>query len=178
MIFKLWTWIKSLFAKKSPPQEEYEPGAFFKPKERIIYGYFNGEGKVYVDPAILWQKVMSKGVEISNDLAALDMPSKFTGPAYKTLMKNLREGFGVKPFEEGGLTDTEMFDLLQHFIEFCGDVKKNWYRLPMQLPGILRTTSQPEQHSEPQHPPTPTNLDSGSSETGTDTDNQTLLPSE
>lgn len=40
---------------------------------------------------------------------------------YKTLIENVRESFGVKRFEEGGLSEKETLELLRKFLKFYGE---------------------------------------------------------
>ncbi len=37
---------------------------------------------------------------------------------FKTLIEKINETFGVKRFEEGGLTQKETLELLDHFLKF------------------------------------------------------------
>lgn len=58
----------------------------------MSYSYFNGEETVrVVDAVLLWDKITQA----------------------------IREAFGVKRFEQGGLTTMEVWMLFDHFMDMC-----------------------------------------------------------
>lgn len=102
------------------------PGSdFYRPRERTIYRYWDGQRNVAADPMTLYRKVMEVGPELKIDLTVADSPSKDAGEAHMRAVDKLKAIFSVKGLAEGGLTEAEMLDLLDHFMSFCEALKKN-----------------------------------------------------
>lgn len=119
MLGKFFSWLFSFFRTTSPLD-------LYHPKERLIYAYFNGKEIVKADPMILYRKFKDKEVLIDSAIKAIRGPeSKWKGPERINFIKYIREIFDLKPFEEDGLTELELSDLFNHFLTYCGDVKKN-----------------------------------------------------
>jgi hypothetical protein len=98
----------------------------YLPNERLIYQYFDGTKMVVGDPHELYRKVGSKGAELSSNMMAARVPqSKFAEKAHKQLVEDIRNIFGIKTLAEGGLSELETTELLDHFLMFCDIIKKN-----------------------------------------------------
>lgn len=99
----------------------YEPGA------RRIYSYFDGEKVVAADPMVLWRNLMEVRGDLSAhlSLAFAPMDSKDKPQAYAKAAALSRKIFSVREFHEGGLTEAEAVNLVQHFWRYCDGVKKN-----------------------------------------------------
>lgn len=96
----------------------------YRPKERMIYAYFDGEKEVKADPLALFKKVAAVGPELSVSLKVSRSLSKDAAKASDEADASIRQLFGVKPFGEGGLTEVECLQLLDHFMAYCDDLKK------------------------------------------------------
>lgn len=134
-----------------------DPLDVYKPAERRIYQYWDGTRMVKEDPMVLWKRVMDKGPEISIDMKVARSISSGAREAHDKLLKNVREVFSLKPFGEGGLSEWDALDLLDHFLTYCGMVKKN------SNPSATSSSSSVDSPtSSGEGPPTPPSSDSGS----------------
>ena len=111
----------------------------YSPKERKIFSYFDGEKTVKADPVALYRRVMDKGPSLSIDMSVSTSASKDAEKAQKELVDNVRTIFNVKPLANeiectGTLTDTEVLYLLDQFMDYASDVKKNSKTLPTTPP--------------------------------------------
>lgn len=150
----VFRWILSIF-KRSSEQDRFD---IYSPKQRRIYSYFNGEKMVVVDPMHQYKAVMEKGPDIAIDLKVSNSISKDANKSHENLIKTVRGIFNVKPLAEGGLTDLEAIELLDHFLVYCGEIKKkqNLSVMSWNPSGVSQTTSVSE------NPPILNSLDSGS----------------
>lgn len=98
--------------------DEYDPG------ERLIFTYHDGTKKVRADPMVLYKKVMASRAELSIDRKVADSPSKDAMTAHGRLVDRIRAIFQLKLFEEGGLTEQETVELLDHFLFFVDEIQK------------------------------------------------------
>lgn len=165
---RLKEWLLSWLPRR--PAHEEERFDLYKPHERLIYSYWDGSKTVHADPMILWRKVMAIGPELSVDIKVANSPMKDAANAHQKMLQKIRDLFGVKPFEEGGLTETESIALFDHFMVYC-NVQKKTGREPPTSPG----ETSPSTPSPP--PPSgggsssaspPTGSSSGSGSTGTE----------
>jgi hypothetical protein len=113
------SWLFNWFRRRGVGVDYYHPG------ERKIYSFWDGQKRVYVDPTPLYIKVMENGPEIAADTKVATTPCGGTIAAQKSLDAKLRKIFDVKPLAEGGLTDAEVTDLLNHFLLWTERLKKN-----------------------------------------------------
>lgn len=99
----------------------YEPG------ERRIYKYFDGEKIRPADPMVLWRRLMEVRGDLARDMSVAFAPfeNKGKAEAYAGVAEKARQIFQVKCLEEGGLTEPELIDLVNHFWRYCEGVKKN-----------------------------------------------------
>lgn len=112
-------WLASFFRPRGAGIDYYHPG------ERKIYSFWDGQKRVSVDPTPLYIKVMENGPEIAADTKVATTPCGGTIAAQKSLVAKIRTIFDVKPLAEGGLTDAEVTDLLNHFLIWTERLKKN-----------------------------------------------------
>lgn len=161
----LFSWVRRLFGR--------ERTNLYLPKDRLIFYYGDGQRVVAADPMELWRNFE----EVRGDLAAASMvarsQSKDAGKMYRKMVEYIRKIFDVKPLKEGGLTEQETTDLLNSFLLYCDELKKNSRRYP-----TSRTaTPEPSASSSGDSPPTPSGSGSGSTEKGPSTDVPAPSPS-
>lgn len=114
--------------KQQPASRSLGP---FKPKERLIYSYWDGQRQRQGDPLALVRSLTSvDGVSLDIDakLAAGSTPD--APKAMGRLIDAVRTVFGVKPLDDGGLTEAETLALLYHFLEFIQEVQADALPLP------------------------------------------------
>lgn len=161
------------------PRSKYD---LYCPRHRYIYGYFDGKDVVMADPMVLYKKVMARGPDIAVHMKVAASRSKDAAKAHESMLRNIREVFVIKPFDEGGLTESETVELLEHFMAYCEDVKKNSNQLSTSLGGTSPFTgtvssASPEESSSGD-PPTKNSSDSGSTENACSTESPPPSPSE
>lgn len=157
----MFRWFKSWFSRSAMPYDVY------RPKERMIYSFWNGEKIVTADPLVLYKRVMDCGPELAIDMKVSKSASKDATKAHGKAIDKIRNIFKIKEIEQGGLTELEGMDLLDHFLTYCDVVKKNSSILPMQSTSTVDspTTSQ-------ENPPTSNSSVSGSIANDPSTDGQ------
>lgn len=173
----MWNWLKKLFTWSDWPAKPAPKGGeddLYTPGERRIYRYFDGEKDVAVDPMPLWKRLMEHGTDLSIKLRVAYSESKANVQAHTDLVKKIREVFVLKPFEEGGLTESETVNLLHHFLTFVGVIKKNSPSSTTEPGEGTPPTSSP---SSEDAPPTRSGSDSTSTATATSTDMPPPSPS-
>lgn len=151
----------------------------YKPHERKIYTYWDGEKEVKADPLILYKEVSSNWASISVDISVARSPMKGNVTAHNNLVKVLRRIFSIKPFEEGGLTEQELFDLFDHFLIYSEVIKKNSNRQAMSQQATSPNTQQPTVDTSSASVPEsqPTKSPSDSSSTVSESDINKPIPS-
>lgn len=117
---KFWKWLKTFFV--SHTADSYD---FYHPGQRKIYRYFDGQKEVNVDPLLLYRTMMAVGPELQIDYKVSRSPSKDASKAHEEMLAKLRNIFQVKSLNEGGLTESELVDLWDHFLIYTETVKKN-----------------------------------------------------
>lgn len=166
-------WLRSLF---------YEDVSYniYNPKERNIYSYLRGkEGIIEADPMPLERKLAEVREELRNDILTARSPvapREWVEKRYQAALVKIRAIFGIKGFEEGGLLQEELFDLLDHFINFTTSVKKNSRKYPTSVGEISPDLPPPIMPVE--SPPILNTLDSGSIVKEPSTVSQEPLPTE
>ncbi len=173
MLVKFLKWLTSLLETKPAPMvgtqktetlpvSETGRTDVFKLSERHIYRYWNGEKEVTADPIELYKDVMSVWPDIDRELTLCT----FVGPnggfndsfkAHSALLDRIRSVFKIKILHEGGLTNDELVLLVDHFLKYTMEVKKNWRLSPTIPQAILRALSSPSA----ENPPTTNTSDSG-----------------
>lgn len=156
MIGRFFSWLRSLLPARTR-------GDVYRPRERLIYSYWDGAKVVRADPMVLYQRVMERGPELSIDIKVATSPSKGAAAAQSGAVDKIRTAFGLKPFDgENGLTELEVFALLDHFLEFAEGLKKNSSPTVTSAAGTSATTPP----SSAAAPPTPSTSASGSTAAG------------
>jgi hypothetical protein len=97
----------------------------YRPREQLIYHFWDGQQMRNVDPVKLYKKMAEVGQELSANIQVSTSPSKGAAKAYEAVVRSVRSIFDLKAFEEGGLTEIDTVGLLDHFLIFCGRLKKN-----------------------------------------------------
>lgn len=143
----------------------------FRPSERLIYRYWNGEEEVSADPIELYKSVMEVWPDIDRELKLCTHVSSLGGfndsfSAHGKMVDRIRKIFKIKPLGEGGLTDDELVGLIDHFLLYTMSVKKNSRLFPTVPMAILRAL----QSSSDENPPTTNSSDSGETATESSTD--------
>lgn len=187
---KFFSWLASLFEvapaayippveqkedeKKEPEPQQVEKEddasfAIYKPKERLIYQYYNGKEVVKADPMTLYKKVMDVGPEMAIHFKVAKSQARDAKGAHDALIGEVRKIFGIVSMEDDpdhGLPQMETMEVLDHFLTFIARVKKNSRTLP--------TPSAPSEDSTPTSeeggPLTSSTSDFGSTESGSLTD--------
>lgn len=154
---RFFHWLRSLLHRSSVEYLDV-----YQPKERLIYRYFDGQKTVVADPLLLYRKVMGIGPELSVDLKVSQSSSKDAQKAHENAQMKIREVFGVLPLADGGLSELETMDLLDHFLAYCDRIKKN----SSPSPTSPVETSAPSERSCEEDPRTSNSLDSGSTDAG------------
>jgi hypothetical protein len=176
-------WVQSFFApKKVGPVHSFD---VYRPAERYIYSYFDGEKIVRADPIELFRRIMSKGPELRTDIAVSQSASKDAERCHVRMIETIRELFNVKPLDPVkriGLTEAETMDLLNHFFTFNSEVKKNSNEPPTSPTATSQPmpppTAEPSSASVNVESPTTKSSDSGSTENDPSTAEPTKSPSE
>lgn len=166
----MFEWLKGLFGKKATPapDEAAHRPDLFAPRDRLIYSYLCGYDQdgtpqfKRVDPLELWRKVMAHGPRIAAAVKVAASQSKAAGAKLDELAATVRELFGIGPVEEGGLPVPHLLELLGHFMDYCGVVKKNSAPSTTYAWETSPDTPSSEQRTEETPPPTTTTSDSGS----------------
>ena len=144
----------------------------YHPKKRMIYSYWNGDKLIDSDPLVLYKRMMDHSTDISIDMKVSSSASKDSGKAHNNLIKSIREIFEIKPLAEGGLTEIETVNLLDHFIIYSEWVKKNLN------PSATSSNSLEESNSSSEESQATLNsLESGSIEKGSSTEEPVLSTS-
>lgn len=160
-------------AKERPPMPEGLD--CYKPSERLIYKYWDGEKEVLADPIVLYRRIMSKAAELDADMSAAKFPGfEKAEEAHASLVSKLQKLFKVRPMAEGGLTDTQLEELLDHFLAYCDWLKKK----PLTTPTCVGETSASSDSSSVENPATTNMSASGSTESEPSTALPTPLPSD
>jgi len=150
--------IKNIFRKK-------DPLSIYRPKERMIFQFWNGQKMVSGDPLVLFKRMSDVGPELAIDIKVSSSPSKDASKAHNNVVDKIRGIFGVQSLEQGGLSELETLQLLDTFLLYCDRVKKNSSQSV-----IWPTPSVDSTSSSEENPPTLNSSDSGSIESESKTD--------
>lgn len=125
---RFFRWLASLFRRS-------DPFNMFTVKERLIYHYWDGQRMVSVDPMELFKKLIDVAPKVYVDAKVVKFGMKDAPAKQKELIESVRGMFGIKPYDQGGLTETESMELFYHFLEFTERIKKNSSQSPMPQEG-------------------------------------------
>lgn len=118
----MFAWLGKLLGKRLAQQDVFD---LYQPEERRIYHYFNGQTIIHIDPMFLYKKLMQIGVELDIELKVAASASKDALKSHDRALDRIRSVFSLQPLAEGGLTEEECLELLQHFFRYLDQVKKN-----------------------------------------------------
>lgn len=164
MIGKFISWLKSLFSSSHSLD-------MYKPNERNIYKYHNGQSWIRADPMVLYKRIMEKAPEIQVEMSVSNSISKDAIKAHSDLINRLRGIFDIKTLEAGGLTESEVIQLFDHFMEYVDTIKKNSRKL-----ATPQEESKASKTSSVEGPPTPSSSESGSTKSEDSSKEQEKLP--
>lgn len=105
--------------------DDGESEDFYKPRKRLLYAYWNGSKKITADPLALYRNLLKYGVEIDIATRVARSPSKDADVKQQELIGYVRTIFEIAAFPEGGLTEIELLNLLDHFLTYIHQLKKN-----------------------------------------------------
>jgi hypothetical protein len=148
----MFGWLRNLFAGRNTLDT-------WNPKERLLFHYFDGKKMIHADPMVVYKSFMEVGPELKADIDVVNFPTPIKGveKAHEGMITKIRKIFQVETLENGGLTEIEVTDLLDKFLNYCDAVKKNGKPLP-----TLPATSVPSAPSSGGSQPTPNSSASGS----------------
>lgn len=155
-------------------KQNHDDPSVYSTTERAIYRYTDGSKMVTADPLVLVRKLMEIQPELAVDIKVAHSPSKDNLKAHVEMIAKLRNLFGVKPIEDGGLTESQLLDLFNHFLEYIDAVKKN---SPNSATPPAATSATSE-ISSVESPPTPSFSECGSAATEHPTGGPGKFPSE
>lgn len=161
----MFRWFIDLFGGRAP---EYALD-LYKPIERYIYQYFDGEKVRKADPMVICKRLADKGYLISVDMRAANAGMKDSPKKHDDAIAAIRYVFDLKPYDQGGLTELEAVSLLEHYLTFEDYQKKTARTLPISPKATLPSTPP----SSGESLPTPSSSGSGSTEGGSSTDKPT-----
>lgn len=96
----------------------------YRPEERCIYRYFDGEKVRACDPMILYKRMAEVAGDLGAYISLAYSPSKDSRSGWDKMIEKIRWIYDVRPFEEGGLLEGECVSLHDHFNTFVADQKK------------------------------------------------------
>ncbi|MDE2098090.1 MAG: hypothetical protein KGL39_12625 [Patescibacteria group bacterium] len=140
---------RNIFYKISDWFSHKDPYDLYKPGERLIYHYYDGIKTVSADPLRLYRQMMDVGPELSVEIKVSRSASKDASKAHVDAIKHIRSIFDIKPYEEGGLTEVECLQLLDHFWIYTGHLKKNSSPSPTSVEATLATSASTSGGSPP-----------------------------
>ena len=111
-------------------------------RERLLYEFFDGTRFVRVDPWATYRALYGH--------AEFDMSQQLTAavageePEVSKARRAICDAFGCRPYEPNtgeGLTDEELFALLNHFIDWCFELQKKTNGSPILSPNAASASS-------------------------------------
>lgn len=159
----MFGWLGRLFRKT--PKEVH-------PLEtRLIYSYWDGtwvDGKkriIKADPVELYKRITEVKMELGIAIKLSRSIHKDAPKGHTTLVEKIRTIFNIPPMKNGiecdnTLNDTEAAELLNDFMLFCNDIKKNWNPTST----TVKETSEATESTSDDIPPTENGSVSGSTE--------------
>lgn len=101
---------------------------FIPEKQRNIYRYFNGVKVVASDPMEIYRAIMDVAGDLEGDIQVAFSAFKLKGAAeaHNNMIAKLHSIFKINHLKDGGLTDMECVDLLNHFLDFCNKIRNQF----------------------------------------------------
>jgi hypothetical protein len=134
----MFSWVKKWFVKEEVKKEDSKINQevkipsdeeIYKPKERFIFKYWNGQKVIYADPMILYKRVVEKWADLSVDLTLAHSNHSEAPKGHTLAIDKVRKIFNVDSPEDievkRTLSDNECLQLLDNFLIFVGELKKN-----------------------------------------------------
>ena len=147
-------WLLNLLSNTKSPEFD-----LYKPKERLIYRFWDGKDIVSCDPMELERALAKLGPDLEVCLKIANFPAmKGAEENYLESIDKIKGIFSVKGIREGGLTEPELFELLEDYLKFRLRLKKKLSK-SLTLP---KETLPPSTTSSNGSQPTQNTLDSGS----------------
>jgi hypothetical protein len=110
-------------------------------QERLLYEYFDGSHFRFVDPWATYRALYGSPVfDIGMQLAAAVAGEE---PEISKARECICAAFKCSPYDEAtgqGLTDEELFALLDHFLDWTWGIQKKTNGLPTPLPNTVSTS--------------------------------------
>lgn len=107
----------------------------FKPTERLIYRYHDGERDRRGDPLELLRRLTGReGLSLEVDAKLATGATPEAPKALGRLVDAVRDVFGVKSLDQGGMTEAECLGLLFHFMQYIAEVQRDFSPLPTSPP--------------------------------------------
>lgn len=94
-------------------------------RNRFIFVYWNGQKIVKGDPMVFWRSLQQHEDYREDDFKLIQVEG-LRNKIFGKLSGVVRDVFGIKTAEEGGLTELECLDILRSYIEYSGFQKKKW----------------------------------------------------
>lgn len=117
-------WLKSWFTPKTPTPTN--PPNLWRPKERLIFSFFDGKENRSVDPMPLYRKVRDIEKEVAADLVLARSQMKDALKGWSLAAGRIRKAFGLDEYsDQGGLTELECVELFDAFKAWVGVEKKS-----------------------------------------------------
>lgn len=158
-------WLRNLFRRR----RSLDRLDLYSPAERLIYRYFDGQKVRRADPMVLYKNYAEVRTDLLVDLRGYYsslMPEDKSNACHTGAVAKIRKIFDVPALgDEGGLTDGEVLDLLNHFTDYIDSVKKN----SRSIPTTATATSAATPSCSEAGPPTSSTLDSGSTASASST---------
>lgn len=152
-------WLKKLTKENPQPQ-----GAYSK-REQLTYQYYDGVRDVVMDPMILWRALSEVWPDLITDMKLANSQHSKAQMGWDAQVTKVRKVFSLKPFAEGGLTETGSMSVLYDFWYWCEELKKNYPPTPTSAAATSPTSAS----TSAENPPTKSGSDSFSSEKGSST---------
>jgi hypothetical protein len=149
----------------------------YRPKEdreRFLYRYWNGEKEVAADPLVLFKQYAEIQGDLAGSIVVARSAMKDSRQEHDKAVLLVRKLFSILPFDPAtgkGLTETESLDVMDHFLDFLDNVKKNSSPTPTSATETSETTPSTLDASQP----TSNTSDSGS--TGNEKPTEEVGPS-
>lgn len=112
-------------------------------RNRFIFVYWNGQKIIKGDPMVFWRALQQHEDYREDDFKLIQVEG-LRNAIFGKLAGVVRNVFGIKTAEDGGLTELECLDVLRSYIEYSGFQKKSGEGMP-----TLPTTTEPESLPKP-----------------------------
>ncbi len=145
MFTAIRNWIRGLTGRKGNPQ----PQGIYSRREQLTYQYFDGEKDVVVDPMTLWKPLSEIWPDLITDMKLANSQHSKAQMGWDAQVAKVRKVFSLKPFAEGGLTETGSMGVLYDFWWWCEELKKNYPPTPISAEATSPTSASTSAASPP-----------------------------